>query len=136
MDVHSPSQRKYNMSRIKSKDTEPEIIIRHRLWKNGYRYRLHYKGLPGKPDIVFVKQKKVIFINGCFWHQHDCRYFKWPKTNASFWKNKILDNSARDKDTYSELEANGWRYFVVWECQIKNKSFETTLRKIIIFIDR
>ena len=81
MDVLSKSQRKYCMSKIQSEDTTPEKILRKLLWKHGYRYRLHYKKLPGKPDIVFVGRKKVIFVNGCFWHHHSCKYFVWPKTD-------------------------------------------------------
>ena len=134
MDVHSPTQRSYNMSRIRNKDTKPEAIARHWLWHNGYRYRLHCKDLPGKPDIVFHKQKKVIFVHGCFWHKHDCDYFQWPKTNTEFWENKILNNVERDKNTYSELENKGWRYMIIWECQLKNENLKSTWNKVSAFL--
>ncbi len=121
MDVHSPEQRSYNMSRIKSKNTKPELLVRKWLWERGYRYRLHVKNLPGKPDIVFFKKKKVIFVHGCFWHKHDCRYFKWPKSNREFWKKKINENVRRDQKNYQDLIADGWSCFIVWECELKNE---------------
>ena len=135
MDVHSPTQRSFNMSRIRNKDTRPEAITRRWLWHSGYRYRLHSKHMPGKPDIVFAKQKKVIFVHGCFWHKHDCEYFQWPQINKDFWGKKILDNVERDKKTYSELETQGWRYMIVWECQLKNKYLKSTWSKIAAFLD-
>ena len=119
MDVHSPEQRSYNMSRIKGKNTKPELLVRKWLWSRGYRYRLHRKDLPGKPDIVFPKQKKAVFVHGCFWHKHDCRYFKWPRTNREFWKKKINENVRRDQKNYQDLIADGWNYFIVWECELK-----------------
>lgn len=119
MDCKTQEQRSYNMSRIRSKNTKPEIIVRKGLWKNGYRYRLHRKDLPGKPDIVFPALKKVVFINGCFWHRHSCEYFKWPKTNIDFWRNKINDTVERDQKNYEELKRLGWDYMVLWECEIK-----------------
>jgi len=122
MDVHSPEQRSYNMSRIKGKNTKPELLVRKWLWSRGYRYRLHRKDLPGKPDIVFPRQRKAVFVHGCFWHKHDCRYFKWPRTNREFWKKKINENVRRDQKNYQDLIADGWNYFIVWECEIKNKS--------------
>ena len=100
----------------------------------GYRYRLHYKGLPGKPDIVFSKLKKVIFVNGCFWHKHNCKYFKWPKTNEKFWKVKINENVKRDQKNHQSLLSNGWSYFIIWECQIKEKKLES-LNNIKNFIE-
>jgi len=121
VDVHSPEQRSYNMSRIKGKNTKPELIVRKWLWSQGYRYRLHRKDLPGKPDIVFSGRKKVIFVHGCFWHKHNCRYFKWPETNPEFWKKKINENVRRDQKNYQDLIADGWHYFVVWECEIRQK---------------
>lgn len=134
MDVHSPTQRSYNMSQIKDKDTRPEVITRHWLWHNGYRYRLHCKDLPGKPDIVFQKEKKVIFVHGCFWHKHNCDYFQWPQTNMAFWKDKILNNVERDKSIYSELETKGWRYMIVWECQLRNENLKSTWNKVSSFL--
>lgn len=120
MDVHSPEQRSYNMSKIKSKDTKPELLIRKWLWANGYRYRLHYKKLPGRPDIVFPGRKKVIFIHGCFWHKHECRYFKWPNSNAKFWREKIEGNVQRDQKNFVSLVAFDWVYLIVWECVFKD----------------
>ena len=119
MDIHSPEQRSYNMSRIKGKNTKPELLVRKWLWSRGYRYRLHRKDLPGKPDIVFPRQKKAVFVHGCFWHKHDCRYFKWPRTNREFWKKKINENVRRDQKNYQDLIADGWNYFIVWECELK-----------------
>lgn len=135
MDVHTSAKRSFNMSRIKGKDTKPEIAIRKWLWTNGYRYRLHVKDLPGKPDIVFRKLKKVIFIHGCFWHKHRCRFFKWPGSNEEFWKKKINGNVERDKRNLRELHASGWQYLIIWECQIKQKNMQRVWNKIIIFLN-
>ncbi len=134
MDVHSPEQRRYNMSRIKGKNTRPELLVRKWLWANGYRYRLHYKKLPGKPDLVFPGRKKAVFIHGCFWHKHNCKYFKWPKTNAEFWKKKIGDTVKRDQNIYRSLAADGWNFFVVWECSLKTDKAKT-FQKLQNFID-
>jgi len=122
------------MSRIMGKNTLPEGIIRKILWRNGYRYRLHRKDLPGKPDIVFPGRMKAIFVNGCFWHMHGCRYFKWPKTNAEFWKTKIKGNAARDRKNYKSLSVAGWGYLVIWECETKAKSRQRLLVKIERFL--
>ena len=135
MDVHSPDQRSFNMSRIKGKNTKPEMIVRQWLWQNGYRYRLHRKDLPGKPDIVFAGRKKVIFINGCFWHKHNCKYFKWPKSNTKFWRQKIEANVRRDVDNYISLNATGWDYMVVWECEIKEKNLKPLWERIKVFLN-
>lgn len=134
MDVHSSVQRSYNMSQIKNKDTRPEVITRHWLWHNGYRYRLHCRDIPGKPDIVFRKQKKIIFVHGCFWHKHNCDYFQWPQTNKDLWKQKILTNVKRDRNIYLELEAKGWHYLIVWECQLNNQNLKSTLDQIVAFL--
>lgn len=122
MDVHSPEQRSYNMSMIKCKNTKPELLVRKWLWAQGYRYRLHRKDLPGKPDIVFPKIKKVIFVHGCFWHKHNCKYFRLPKTNTDFWEEKISENVRRDQQHYQALIAGGWDYFIIWGCELKTKS--------------
>lgn len=134
MDVHSKDQRSYNMSRIKGKDTKPEILVRKWLSSNGFRYRLHRKDLPGKPDIAFIKLKKAIFIHGCFWHRHNCRYFKWPQTNPEFWKKKINESAARDQKKYAELTALGWKYFIIWECELKSNSVEI-FKRVKSFIE-
>lgn len=135
MDVLSKSQRKYCMSKIQSEDTTPEKILRKLLWKHGYRYRLHYKKLPGKPDIVFVGRKKVIFVNGCFWHHHSCKFFVWPKTHSKFWKNKIDKNVDRDAANISNLKNMGWDVLVIWECELKNDIQNVFLKKVVPFLD-
>ena len=134
MDVHSPEQRSYNMSRIKGKNTKPELLVRKWLWAHGYRYRLHRKDLPGKPDIVFPGRKKVVFVHGCFWHKHNCRYFKWPETNSEFWKTKIESNVKRDKENYRKLNNEGWEYLVVWERETKSRQSSSLAKKIQIFL--
>ncbi len=135
MDVHSKEQRSYNMSRIKGKDTKPEMKVRRWLWDNGYRYRLHRKDLPGKPDIVFPGKKKAVFVHGCFWHKHNCRYFKWPKSNTEFWSQKIEGNVQRDTDNYLKLTSEGWEYFVIWECELKTKDLKPVWIRLKAFID-
>ena len=119
-DVLSPKQRHYCMSRIKSKNTKPEIIVRKIVWGLGFRYRLHRKDLPGKPDLVFSGLKKVIFVHGCFWHRHTCKYGRVvPKTNAEFWQEKRLSNQTRDASNIKALKSLGWKVLVIWECQTK-----------------
>jgi len=135
MDVLSPKQRRYNMSRIKGKNTRPELLIRKWLWSHGYRYRLYKKTLSGKPDIVFPGKRKAIFINGCFWHKHNCKYFKWPESNTKFWKDKILETVKRDKKNYKKLEKAGWEYLIIWECEVKNISSITLENKIKTFME-
>lgn len=134
MDVHSPPQRSFNMSRIRDKNTRPEEVVKKLLWSHGYRYRLHRKDLSGKPDIVFPGRKKVLFIHGCFWHRHDCRYFKWPKTNADFWKQKIEDNVHRDNKNYDILTRSGWKYLIIWECETKAKNLDSLWNKMEAFL--
>src|SRR5882757_4447378 len=116
-DVHSKETRSYNMSQIRSKDTKPEILVRKFLHKNGFRYRLHVKNLPGKPDIVLPKYKTVIFIHGCFWHGHEgCKYYVVPKSNTSYWRPKIERNIQRDVLAENILKEAGWNIIKVWEC--------------------
>ena len=121
MDVVDSKTRSRMMSGIRGKNTKPEIQVRKALFKQGYRFRLHVKDLPGKPDIVLPKYKTAIFVHGCFWHKHDCKYFKWPSSNTEFWKNKILDNVRRDKKHQAELKKSGWKVNIVWECWVKTK---------------
>jgi len=135
VDVHSPDQRSFNMSRIKGKNTKPEMIVRQWLWRNGLRYRLHRNDLPGKPDIVFAGRKKVIFVNGCFWHKHNCKYFKWPKSNTEFWRQKIEGNVRRDAENYAALIVAGWDYMVIWECEIKVKNLEPLWERIRVYLN-
>ena len=119
-DVHTPEQRSYNMSRITSGNTKPEMIVRKLVHSMGYRYRLHRKDLLGKPDLVFPKLKKIIFVHGCFFHMHNCRYGQvTPKTNAEFWKNKRESNVERDIRNERQLNARGWSILNVWECMTK-----------------
>jgi DNA mismatch endonuclease (patch repair protein) len=118
-DVVSPQVRSRMMSGIRGKDTKPEMIVRRGLHAMGFRYRLHDKSLPGKPDLVLPKYKAVIFVHGCFWHKHDCKYFKWPKTRPEFWREKILGNVERDLDSIQRLNEKEWRTAVVWECAFR-----------------
>lgn len=121
-DIVSPEQRSRMMSGIRGKNTKPELIVRKELFRRGFRYRLHQKNLPGKPDLVFPKYKAVIFVNGCFWHGHECKLFKWPKSNRKFWKEKIKGNIERDKRNLDLLYREGWRVMTTWECALKGKS--------------
>jgi len=133
MDVHEPEIRSYNMSRIRSKDTKPEIIVRKYLYSKGFRYRLHDKSLPGKPDIVLKKYNTVVFIHGCFWHGHNnCKYFVIPKTRTDWWLEKINRNIANDNANYSKLKESGWNIITIWECELKPKKIEITLQNLII----
>lgn len=137
MDKISKEHRSWNMSRIKSKNTKPELIVRSYLHRMGYRFRLHGKVskrlypsgvLPGKPDIVLTKYKTVIFIHGCFWHMHKgCKRASIPKTRTEWWIDKLNKNVERDKRNKKELEKLGWKVIVVWECEIANKLFESKL---------
>jgi DNA mismatch endonuclease, patch repair protein len=108
------------MSRIKNRDTKPELIVRSLLHRKGYRFRLHKKDLPGKPDIILPRFKKIVFVHGCFWHRHEgCRYAYNPKSRVSFWQDKFNQNIKRDKFVQKELFQMGWQVHVIWECEIK-----------------
>ena len=120
-DVLTPEQRRRVMSRIGSKDTKPEMLVRRGLHRRGLRYRLHGVDIPGKPDMVFPRYRTVVFVHGCFWHGHGCSLFKWPKTRAGFWKKKINRNMDRDRKVLAALRVDGWRVLVVWECAIRLK---------------
>ena len=120
-DVVDRKTRSRMMSGIRGKDTSPELLIRKALFRQGFRYRLHYTGLPGKPDLVFPKYRAIVLINGCFWHGHGCHLFKWPKTRHEFWKLKISGNVERDRRNQGKLHEIGWRVLVVWECAVKGK---------------
>ena len=120
-DRHTEEQRSYNMSRIKGANTKPEILLRKRLFAEGFRYRINDKKLPGKPDIVLKKYRTIIFVNGCFWHGHqNCKYFVIPKTRMEFWMNKINGNIDRDLKNEEVLIELGWRVITVWECDLKS----------------
>jgi DNA mismatch endonuclease (patch repair protein) len=118
-DVLTPEQRRLNMSRIRGKDTIPELVLRRGLHARGLRFRLHRKDLPGRPDIVFPRYRAAVLVHGCFWHGHDCPLFKWPATRREFWQAKIEGNRARDLRNLAGLAAAGWRVLVVWECALK-----------------
>lgn len=131
-DVHSKATRSYNMSRIRSKDTKPEMLVRRFLHKNGFRYRLHVKNLPGKPDIVLPKYKTVIFIHGCFWHGHEgCKYYVVPKTRTEWWLNKIGTNTTNDTNAEKSLTALGWNIIKIWECELKKSTLENTFKNLL-----
>lgn len=121
MDRVSKEARSRNMSRVRSRDTKPEVKIRSLLHRLGFRFRLYYKSLPGKPDIVLKKYKTVIFVNGCFWHHHEnCPKSKLPETNKDFWEKKISSNVERDRRNKEKLAELGWRVVVIWECQVRS----------------
>ena len=121
MDSLSKEQRSWNMSRIRNRDTKPELIVRSLLHKKGYRFRVHRKDLPGRPDIVLPRLKKIIFVHGCFWHRHDgCRYAYTPKSRVDFWQDKFKQNIKRDKEVQDALFQLGWQVYTIWECEIKN----------------
>jgi DNA mismatch endonuclease (patch repair protein) len=127
-DVHSVETRSYNMSRIRSRNTKPEMLVRKFLFSRGFRYRLHDKKLPGKPDIVLPRYKTIIFIHGCFWHGHaGCRYFVVPKTRTDWWLNKINTNQTKDEEALNKLQAAGWKIITVWECELKKPVLVQTL---------
>lgn len=133
-DNHSKEVRSYNMSRIRSTNTKPEEKVRKYLFSKGFRYRKNVNSLPGCPDIVLPKYKTVIFVNGCFWHKHDCPRFVWPSSNQEYWSNKIKRNVDRDIMNHNLLKETGWSVQVVWECQLKNKFFEEEMTKLITSI--
>lgn len=131
MDRLTQEQRHRNMAAIRGKDTKPEILVRKFLFSRGFRYRLNHPRLPGHPDLVLRKYRTVIFVNGCFWHGHEnCKYFRLPKTNIDFWKNKIEQNKERDKKEQCQLAAMGWHCITVWECQLKPKVRNQTLESL------
>jgi DNA mismatch endonuclease (patch repair protein) len=121
VDVLTPQQRSLNMARIRNRDTLPEMIVRSIVHRLGYRYRLYKKDLPGKPDLVLVRHRKIIDVHGCFFHMHKCRYGSVvPATNAKFWKTKRLSNVERDRRNLATLRREGWRVMIVWECETRN----------------
>lgn len=118
-DVVSREKRSEMMSGIGSKNTKPEMLVRRALHHRGLRFRLHRRGLPGRPDIYLPKYKAAVFVNGCFWHAHDCSTFKWPKTRNQFWKDKLISNRKRDQQNRDDIRALGIRHFTVWECETR-----------------
>lgn len=118
-DVLTAAQRQLNMSRIRGKDTKPEMLVRRGLHARGLRYRLHDRDLPGRPDLVFPKHCTAIFVHGCFWHAHGCALFKLPATRQDFWRTKLEGNAARDRKAVAELQVAGWCVLVIWECALR-----------------
>ena len=130
-DTHSKETRSYNMSHIRSTNSKPEELVRKYLFSKGFRYRKNVRTLPGCPDIVLKKYKTVIFVNGCFWHKHDCPRFVWPSSNEEYWRPKILKNVERDRENSEKLTSMGWKVITVWECELKKKEFDHTMGKLI-----
>lgn len=126
-DTHSKEVRSKNMSHIRSTNSRPEEIVRKYLFSKGLRYRKNVRRLPGCPDIVLSKYKTVVFVNGCFWHMHDCGRFVWPKSNTEYWHQKISRNIERDKENHQLLQEQGWRVLIIWECQLKKAVMESNL---------
>ena len=132
MDNRSKEARSRNMSRIPSKNTKPEEIVRKYLFSQGFRYRKNVSKLPGKPDIVLPMYKTVVFVNGCFWHAHqDCKWFVPPKSNSEFWQNKFNYNANRDEQNYQKLRDLGWKVVVVWECEIRHGDADKRLKQLV-----
>ena len=131
-DVHLQNIRSFNMSMIKGKNTKPELIVRKFLFKNGFRFRLNVKDLPGKPDIVLPKFKTIVFVNGCFWHGHDnCKYFVVPKTRTEWWLKKIERNKVLDGENFLKLRSKGWNVLTIFECELMNDKIDDTLSKLL-----
>ncbi len=131
-DVHDKETRSYNMSQIKGKNTKPEMLVRKFLFSKGFRYRLHVKNLPGKPDLILPKYKTIIFINGCFWHGHEnCKYYVMPKTRTEWWIDKINCTKQRDSENFLQLSESGWKIVTIFECQLKTDKLNNTLIKLL-----
>jgi DNA mismatch endonuclease, patch repair protein len=132
MDRLTPARRSWLMSRVKGRDTKPELIVRRTLHRFGYRFRLHASGLPGTPDLVFPSRRKAIFVHGCYWHGHTCKYGRaQSKTNRAFWGAKLHSNRLRDSRAARLLRAQGWQVLVIWECAIKRGDWDTPVTRFI-----
>lgn len=137
VDVHEPEVRSYNMSQIKGKNTKPEMLVRKFLFSKGFRYRLHVKNLPGKPDIVLPKYKTAIFVHGCFWHGHEgCKYFVVPKTRTEWWLNKINRNKEIDEKNLYALRQESWRVLTIFECELKSANRNQKLLSLLVQLKR
>lgn len=130
-DNHTKEERSHNMSRIRSSNTKPEEALRKALFAKGLRYRKNVRSLPGCPDIVLAKYRTVIFVNGCFWHKHDCPRFVWPSSNQEYWIPKINNNIERDKRNVQALSDLGWNVITVWECELKRKVMDSTVADVM-----
>ncbi len=136
MDTVSKTVRSRNMSRIRSRDTKPELVVRRLVYHAGYRYRLHVKELPGKPDLVFRGRRKVIFVHGCFWHRHSCANGRaTPWTREEFWQEKFRANKARDRKARQQLRGDGWSVLIVWECETRAKDHTALQKKLLQFLE-
>ena len=131
MDVFSPAKRSEIMRRVRSKGTTPELFVRQIVTKLGFRYRLNSKKLPGHPDLVFSRLRKVIFVHGCFWHGHSCRAADLPASNREYWEGKRLRNVARDRRARRKLSRNGWKSLIVWECQVNKENTRERIRRFL-----
>jgi DNA mismatch endonuclease (patch repair protein) len=134
MDTLNPQERSERMARVRCKDTKPEMLVRRLVHSMGFRYRLHNRELPGKPDLVFARRHKIIFVHGCFWHRHgkDCALTRWPKSKLDFWRPKLEENRKRDRKNFRFLRASGWDILVLWECELKDR--ESVTKKISEFL--
>lgn len=136
-DIFSKKKRSEIMKKIGPKDSEQEMFVRKLIHSMGYRYRLHGKDLPGTPDIVFSKYRKVFFVNGCFWHGHKgCKKSRLPETNREFWETKLKYNCKNDRTKYRELKKSGWDYMIIWQCEIKKRNTEKLKTKIRKFLEK
>lgn len=133
----TPEQRYKCMSHNKAKDTGPEIVLRHELWRRGFRYRVNDRRLPGSPDVVLPRYRTVVFVHGCFWHGHKgCSKYTVPKTNTEFWTAKVARNQARDQEVWRKLEAHGWAVVIVWECELDKAHLADTIDRVSSEITR
>lgn len=131
VDIVDTETRSRMMSNIRGKDTKPELLLRRALHARGFRYRLHYKGLPGRPDLLFPKYRAAIFVHGCFWHRHPgCSKATTPATRADFWQNKFAENTARDQRNIEQLRSASWRVLVVWECELAKNALAPTVQSV------
>jgi DNA mismatch endonuclease (patch repair protein) len=135
MDTLSKQERSERMSRVRHKDTKPELIVRSLVHHMGFRYKLHDRSLPGNPDLVFPRRQKIIFVHGCFWHRHGrCACTRWPKSRLGFWRPKLEKNQSRDRVTRRRLAKLGWKVLVVWECQLRH--LEKLASRVQQFLER
>ena len=132
MDTLTPPERSALMARIRSVDTKPELFVRRALHAQGYRYRLHGRGLPGRPDLVFKKRRCAVFVHGCFWHRHGCKRTTSPKSRQAYWQGKFTQNVERDRRNIRQLAEDGWQVFIAWECEIDTD--ETLLERLTAFL--
>ena len=130
-------ERRKQMALVKNKNTKPEVELKHLFWKLGYHYRYsNWSKLPGKPDLVFVKRKKVVFLHGCFWHRHPgCSNTRLPKSNVEFWEKKLSQNVFHDREVYKQLTQLGWEYLIIWECEMKKSNRTSLEKRIHLFMD-